>query len=461
MKINLLGECEIEGSLNIYEKNLMRDLKLEKLLEVMSEGNNYLYNICEKILVRPLYKEKEILRRQGIMQDAINFPCFFKALYQITRTAVEETSTYRKFTEPKYYQIVPAPKKIITEIEITRILMRLLRQIINTLNETDLNFISEALQEFKQDMNQNFNDTYFEEVEAYIKEVNGIKENEKIIISDQLKLGLSNKEGILNGILAEKTFLEKGSKSSLLNRLFNKEEKSNLTEDIILIDNTILANNKQELVEASLNSVFRLLSRFNRSLLGFLEKIRLQFGFFSACSRLYSKLKVQGIALCMPKIIKDKNIFETSGLIDLGLALKEGNKPIANTMSIKNKNLWIIIGANQGGKTTFLRSVGIATLMAQCGLFVGARSYCTTIYKGIYTHFPDEEDGNLGSGLLEQELNKLYEKNLEDIIFYRAIRNEKGIRSYQLEEGEPLKTSYGMDLYLDIISLRKRYTKLK
>lgn len=38
---------------------------------------------------------------------------------------------------------------------------------------------------------------------------------------------------------------------------------------------------------------------------------------------------------------------------------------------------------------------------------------------------------------------------MEDIIFYRAIRNEKGIRSYQLEEGEPLKTSYGMDLYLD------------
>ncbi len=31
--------------------------------------------------------------------------------------------------------------------------------------------------------------------------------------------------------------------------------------------------------------------------------------------------------------------------------------------------------------------------------------------------------------------------------FYHAMRDERGIRSYQLEEGEPLKTSFGMDLY--------------
>lgn len=504
MKINLLDEEKIESQLTSYEKNLIRDLKLEILFEAMSEGDSYLYNLCEKILVRPLDEVQEILRRQEIMKDAIRFSYFFKGMYQITRSAAEETSAYRKFTEPKYYQIVPASKKIVTEVEITRILMKALRQIIQTLNEGDLKFSSKALEAFKQDMNQKFNEAYFKELEAYIEEVSGMKQDEKLIISDRLKLGLSNKEGVLNGMT--KIFLAKENKPFLFNRLFNKEEKNNLTEDSILIDNTILANNKQELVEASLNSIFRLLSRFNRSVLSFFEKISQQFGFFGACSHLYNALNAKGIKLCMPTLLEEKNIFKAEGLIDLGLAIKDKNAPVGNTLSTQNKNLWIITGANQGGKTTFLRSVGISALMAQCGLFVGAQSYAATLYKGIYTHFPDEEDGSLSSGLLDQELkklnqiievlkpgslllmnesfatttegeasyiaeevtmglkekniriifvthlyeyaHKLYERNLADIIFYRAMRNEKGTRSYQLEEGEPLKTSYGMDLYL-------------
>jgi DNA mismatch repair ATPase MutS len=35
--------------------------------------------------------------------------------------------------------------------------------------------------------------------------------------------------------------------------------------------------------------------------------------------------------------------------------------------------LVMITGANQGGKSTFLRSVGIAQLMMQAGMFVPSR----------------------------------------------------------------------------------------
>ena len=38
-----------------------------------------------------------------------------------------------------------------------------------------------------------------------------------------------------------------------------------------------------------------------------------------------------------------------------------------NELSMKDKRLTIITGANQGGKSTFLRSIGQAQLMAQCG----------------------------------------------------------------------------------------------
>ena len=35
----------------------------------------------------------------------------------------------------------------------------------------------------------------------------------------------------------------------------------------------------------------------------------------------------------------------------------------------------MITGANEGGKSTFLRSVGLAQLMMQAGMFVAAREF--------------------------------------------------------------------------------------
>ena len=44
---------------------------------------------------------------------------------------------------------------------------------------------------------------------------------------------------------------------------------------------------------------------------------------------------------------------------------------MGNDVDADGKSLVMITGANQGGKSTFLRSVGLAQLMTQCGMFVG------------------------------------------------------------------------------------------
>jgi len=59
----------------------------------------------------------------------------------------------------------------------------------------------------------------------------------------------------------------------------------------------------------------------------------------------------------------------------LGHPLLNETKRIDNDFSIKNKEFFIITGANMAGKSTFLRTVSLSIMMANIGLPVCAKSY--------------------------------------------------------------------------------------
>jgi hypothetical protein len=75
-------------------------------------------------------------------------------------------------------------------------------------------------------------------------------------------------------------------------------------------------------------------------------------------------------------------------LYDIAVAAATGNKrglfglTSGNDVEAGGKRLIMITGANQGGKSTFLRSVGLAQLMMQCGLFVAAESFTASVSPG-------------------------------------------------------------------------------
>ena len=66
----------------------------------------------------------------------------------------------------------------------------------------------------------------------------------------------------------------------------------------------------------------------------------------------------------------------------------------------------MITGANQGGKSTLLRSVGLAQLMMQCGMFVGGQLLRANVCAGVFTHYKREEDAAMQSGKLDEELEQ-------------------------------------------------------
>lgn len=60
---------------------------------------------------------------------------------------------------------------------------------------------------------------------------------------------------------------------------------------------------------------------------------------------------------------------------ELGHPLLDPSKRIDNTIEISEGNFFIITGANMAGKSTFLRTVALNLVMANCGLPVCAKSY--------------------------------------------------------------------------------------
>ncbi len=80
------------------------------------------------------------------------------------------------------------------------------------------------------------------------------------------------------------------------------------------------------------------------------------------------------------------------GLYDVCLTFKATHPVIGNDLKADGRDFVIITGANTGGKTTFLRSVGLAQLMMQCGMFVGAKSFRANLCTHIFTHYMREED---------------------------------------------------------------------
>jgi DNA mismatch repair ATPase MutS len=239
----------------------------------------------------------------------------------------------------------------------------------------------------------------------------------------------------------------------------------------------------------------------------FLNVLRLELGFYMGCLNLSEELAQLGEPIAFPGTAPvDERQHAFTGLYDISLALTMKQKVVGNDVNADGKDLVIITGANQGGKSTFLRSIGLAQVMMQCGMFVAAESFSANLCNGLFTHYKREEDTTMTSGKFDEELSRMsiivdnikphsivllnesfaatneregseiarqivtallekhvkvfyvthlfelasgfYQKQQGTAIFLRAERE----RSFRLVEGEPLQTSFGMDLYKKVFS---------
>lgn len=114
----------------------------------------------------------------------------------------------------------------------------------------------------------------------------------------------------------------------------------------------------------------------------------------------------KGMPFAYPALRSDDEV-RIDGAYDLALALKaEG--VVANDLSLASGERGAFItGANQAGKTTFLRAIGQIAVLAALGLAVPCRSATLPLFRRIFSHFTQIEDASTDHGKLKEELLRL------------------------------------------------------
>ena len=119
-----------------------------------------------------------------------------------------------------------------------------------------------------------------------------------------------------------------------------------------------------------------------------------------------------GFVFCKAKLRDNGQRMQAKGFYNLKLADFVG-KPddiVTNDLDFDDdRNLYILTGANRGGKTTITQAVGLLYVLAQGGIFVPAEEFSFTPVDNIFTHYPADEDKTLDYGRLGEECKRFRE----------------------------------------------------
>ncbi len=357
-------------------------------------------------------------------------------------------------------------------------------------------FPSEGFTRFFAMLDDELNDEYFTSIQEHL---NHLKFRGGVLVSAILGTGFKGAEYTLRK--------PNGQPGNLIERMM-KRKPPGYTWRLPPRDEAG-ANALGELRDRGLNLVANALAQSDDHILSFFDMLRTELAFYIGCLNLQEQLanKRQPISFPEPAPRNERKL-TFSGLYDVCLTFKATHPVIGNDLKADGRDFVIITGANTGGKTTFLRSVGLAQLMMQCGMFVGTESFSANMCSRIFTHYVREEDATMKSGKLDEELGRfsgildsitpdalvlfnesfsaaneregseiarqitsallekrikifyvthlydfahsIYEKHRETSIFLRAERQADGSRTFKLVEAEPLQTGYGVDLYNEI-----------
>lgn len=140
------------------------------------------------------------------------------------------------------------------------------------------------------------------------------------------------------------------------------------------------------------------------------QRLKDEIVYYLSFIRFERKMEEAGYSFCAPGLSEEQEM-SAEGLYDLALAcasVAEKKEVVSNDFRIgQDESFFVLTGPNQGGKTTFARSLGQLVYFTKMGLDVPAKSASLPYFQNILTHFSVEESIETGRGKLKEELVRL------------------------------------------------------
>jgi hypothetical protein len=475
---------------------LTRDLALHILFETMAQGDDYVYEAARQVILAGVRGDAATIRyRQAVMEDCLRQPAVVREIYAI---AIEAINADRG----RYLGLLARYPDWVLRDAIDR-MTRFLGFLKNLRRLADCHageFVSDGWSAFFTMLKRNLSAEYFTLVQDQLQELR-FKNGELI----SAELGTANKGArhILHRMPYRRRTL-----SAWWSGLFEEKPPAYCFE-LHPRDEAgfqALAALRNQAVALAANALGVAANHVS----DFFCMLRAELAFYVGCLNLHGQLTRKGNATCMPVPAPPQERRLTfRGLYDAALALTMEGPVVGNDANADTRSLFIITGPNGGGKSTFLRGIGLAQLMMQCGMFVAAQSFRGSLCDGLFTHFKREEDAGMESGKFDEELCRMseiadhvkpdsvvlfnesfaatneregsevarqivsaltekrvrvfyvthmyelarhfHESRMANVLLLRAVRKADGTLTFRLIEGAPLPGSSGEDLYNSIL----------
>ena len=133
--------------------------------------------------------------------------------------------------------------------------------------------------------------------------------------------------------------------------------------------------------------------------------------FYTRWAEYIEKKRKEGWTFCTPEVRKGREgsaCAEAKGFYNLKLiGAEKPENVVRNDLAFdREKRVYILTGANRGGKTTITQAAGQLFLLAQSGISVPAESFVFDPADRVLTHFPADEDRTLDLGRLGEECRR-------------------------------------------------------